>query len=937
VSLEFMGARQDLPPLGVIPAAHAGDLFFGWVNLDSIAMLAEHPAVVRVESLRSWMPTSSSGDGGPGDINGGNSLNLKATGRGVRLAVIDLGFDFLHPALVRQVGTGEQVRALWLHDMQLPPPSSAPAGTLGLRLSTKELQTALDWYKGPAGGLPGPTAVETHLKRLATIVANPDYRTLVQQHGTAVVGIAAGNGRGAPNGAPSPEPGVAPDADLVLIAIGAHDETRFADSSQVCAAFQVAFEDPSTPCVALMADSDNLGPHDGSLAGERFLDELLLQPGRAIVLTAGNHNHEASSSPGAAAWHAVAEPGPGGGIPLPLTLRYDSGAASPDSAEIWFRAPAGVTATASISVKVHDNSVGPPVIVEESATPVTIFRPTDNPGDMTTVSAQLQFDDEAAAYCLQLVFRPAQNKEIVPSEWTIDVTADGPVHAWLDRNNESNPAIARWIGAPALAGADLMTLGSPASATRPLAVGSAVGEAANPSSFSGRGPVRTGSNGYRKPDVVALGEGVKAPLGVPHDRRLHIDNSIVDSRYKICDPGGTSYAAPQVAGACALLFQHFGPVATWADIRQAILQSAVRTSGMPAPDPDGWDSACGFGLLDIKSLFSPQTPVAADLWLPKARGDTGSEPFVAETFWDSSALMLEDAAGRALDPVGVAVGELTPARLRVRVANRGARSARDVVMTAWWAPLGATHPLPRPEVGGGAWQATGLRSEGREGNLQRVAEIAPGEFSERCFDWVPPRDQEGRHLPHLLLATASSEDDPYDPTDTLCAQNNAAMLAIAAVHAGMSAEFQILGSDDTDGLILSCENPSAHLRVEGIPVTALPWRDAAMFLASGRRDRPLYGSVDATADMAVRLSTRLEGPEAVAEITDVLGAERLELRDGRVTIDAGSRLTLPRLRIADGTALVVHIAAPGDATGAIHMLHLSGGRRVGGATVRVLA
>src|SRR5262249_24091048 len=145
--------------------------------------------------------------------------------------------------------------------------------------------------------------------------------------------------------------------------------------------------------------------------------------------------------------------------------------------------------------------------------------------------------------------------------------------------------------------------------------------------------------------------------------------------------------------------------------------------------------------------------------------------------------------------------------------------------------------------------------------------------------------------------------------DTVCAQNNAAMLCIAAVRAGMPAEFQILGSDDTDGLMLWCDDPNSRLRVDGLPVTVLPWRDAAMFQDSGRRVRPLYGSVDATEDMALRLSRQFEGPEAVAEITDVLGAEKLALQDGRVTIHGRVRLTLPRLRIAHGTPLVLRVVA----------------------------
>ena len=110
-----------------------------------------------------------------------------------------------------------------------------------------------------------------------------------------------------------------------------------------------------------------------------------------------------------------------------------------------------------------------------------------------------------------------------------------------------------------------------------------------------------------------------------------------------------------------------------------------------------------------------------------------------------------------------------------------------------------------------------------------------------------------------------------------------------------------------------------------------------MFQASGRRDRPLYGSPDMTDDMAIRLSADLEGPEAVAAITDVTGAERASLAE-RTRYDRRSRAACAaRLRIARGTPLELQIAALGLTGGGIHVLHLSGGRRVGGGTVQVAA
>ena len=209
-------------------------------------------------------------------------------------------------------------RPRWLLDVGSPAWNSAPR-----------------WqrYDGPPPppATARPDAVELHLGRLRDPPGNALYKTMLQQHGTAVVGIAAGDGRGPGPGATV---GVAPAADLQLIALGAHDEQRFADRTEVAAAFSAAFADLSAPCVALMANSDNLGPHDGSLHGERALDDWLLSPGRAIVITAGNLNQQPSAKPPLARFHATADLD-GNGPPQPLTLHYMSGATWPDSAEIW--------------------------------------------------------------------------------------------------------------------------------------------------------------------------------------------------------------------------------------------------------------------------------------------------------------------------------------------------------------------------------------------------------------------------------------------------------------------------------------------------------------------------------------------------------------------------------------------------------------------------
>jgi subtilisin family serine protease len=903
VVMEFLGGKRDLPALGAIAATRIGDIVSGWVNIASIPRLAAHPATLRLEAVQAT--GTPLGDAPAGDAPAGSGAPAAGpTGKGVRLAVIDNGFDFLHPAFLH--GEPPRVRTKLLHDMVLAPPEGAPPGSLGRRFSEAELQASLDWYLDPTRPLDqAPAPVALHLARLDS--SDSDSRRQLRQHGTAVLGIAAGNGRGA--GLVQSEAGVAPDAEPQLYAIGLHDERRFADVTEVHAAFEAAFRDAGlAPCVALMANSDNLGPHDGSLDGEIILDELLLLPGRAIVLTAGNQNHTDPPAPGCVPpLHALLEPG----STEKLQLRFDSGVISAESAEVWFQPPAGSAASVTISATIRGATIGPVTLTEAAALHsgalpgwTTILDPSQNQ-DGTLVVALLQPDPEAGAHVLRLVFRPVNGPDIAPSLWTIEPVAEGPVHGWLDRNSGG---LARWEGAAAQAGASRTTIGSPACATRPVTVGSVVRPQAE--------------RHQRKPELVACGEGVRGPLGWPAERVL-----------RQAPPGGvdyanfaqgTSYAAPQVAGLAVLAFERFGPPdpllghpASWADIRQALLLESVRRPGMPAPDEEGWDPACGYGLADPGA--GPCAPEGPDLWIAKDAGDAGAEPFVAWRFWSSPDLALLDGDGGALDPRSVALGEAVPAQLRIRVANRGVARAEGVRISAWWAPLGALHPLPQPgEQPGGAWRAVGSAA---------VETLDAGAAAEVTL-LLPSLP-----LPCQLLAALDTAGDSYDPAQPFCATNNIAVLTLAATRRGMTPPcFTILGSEGADGAVLWTEGTG--LLVENLPLAAIPWRQADVFLRARRRwiARPLHGDASGTTDAALLAGDVELTGEEIEEVTDIQGATRLVLRSGKVSLEAGPKLVIPRLRITESAKLEIHASAEAD----LHMLHLSGGRRVGGGTIRVV-
>ncbi len=109
-------------------------------------------------------------------------------------------------------------------------------------------------------------------------------------------------------------------------------------------------------------------------------------------------------------------------------------------------------------------------------------------------------------------------------------------------------------------------------------------------SSRGPGPLNTGCENGFYPELVAPGVSVRTTSkgSIP---------TVVDFYQTV---SGTSFAAPHVAGAMALLLQAF-PQATVEDMQNAILISARQTSH--TDDPPGPDNNYGYGLLDVEQAY----------------------------------------------------------------------------------------------------------------------------------------------------------------------------------------------------------------------------------------------------------------------------------------------------------------------------------------------
>jgi subtilisin family serine protease len=911
--VRFLGSRCELAALGAEVAAQAGDIFVAWVNLVGLVRVLEHPATVRAEPGRTWQAAAVAVEVARAHAlppHGSAALGL--TGRGTRIGVVDTFVDVLHPDLRDDAGA---TRLAWLHDHALPPRDRAGQPRIGARYDRAEIDAAIaawETRRASEGAL-------AHLARARDLPRAPSAageRRVLQTHGTAVAGIAAGGGRLEGRALP----GIAPAAELAFVAAADQDERRFGNEAAMLAGVAALFE-TATPLhrvagvVVNLSNGDNLGPHDGSLLGEEFLDALLRLPGRALVVAAGNEHllRFQGLPPLPMPAHALAR-GDGPARDVELALEFAPGCLFGETAEIWFSAdgPGAVTISAELGAR----SAGP-VTVREPDGMIGLFvtPPFQPPGFSALARLSPEPGDQ---WCLTLMLTPAPDTTLPRGTWRFTVHgARGDVHGWVDRNNRM---LRRWLGEPGADGiASGTTLNVPSTARRVLAVASLdaapEGMPSRVSDFSGRGPSR--APGVPKPELAAIGAFVTAPAM----RGLIVGASPVMSA------GGTSFAAPQVAGAAALYCERIhvltGLAPAAADIRQALCESARRdTLRLPddtVPDEQGWDRAAGFGALDIGAMVAATMagPArGADLWMQRNEADTGLEPLVSEDLCFSPAIALLDGAGRAVERIAPGAGPLTG---RVRYANRGDRPARDAVLRLWAGPacLNATPPLP------GRTHGFVLIGE------RQLGDVGPGAEAEALLAWPEPDP-----ATPLLVATLDSADDPLSPDEPMPARNNAAVRSFAMARiapAGTRLAIGVTGSAEEDGLVIRAIGATA-LRL-ALPAVALPFHRAALHEGPwGMRERPHAGASDAADDPVSLLNERIEDASRVTLLTEALGADRLRLARGRAILEGRDAIVLPRLRLAAAATIRLAVRAAGGA-GAITALLLSGGRRASACTV----
>lgn len=905
-------SSKDLTRLGIKVRSQAGDIFSVFVPLSTIPKLEASSAIRFIELARPLFTTLNQAIPFT-QINVLQSAMPPINGSGVIVGVIDNPLDIYHPDF-RTVANATRVLFLW--DQSLRPqgteagpptaptlPGFIPTGgtTYGVEYSQASINNELNNFNPPA-----TPAYQT----VRHSPPNPPINT-VNGHGTLVTGCAAGNGLGQAG----TFTGAAPNASIIFVRpLGVFLTSLAADNTAVLDAFAYIFARASQlgqACVVNLSSSDNQGPHDGTTLGEQFLDNLLLTPGRAITLSAGNSNNTASHAAGNVQAGATTN----------LILNYTAGAVNSDDIEIWYDGHDRFTTTVTIPTA-PATTVGP--VAPGSTTNVTL--PTSNIQiQVSSVLADARNGDNLIS--IIITRPPGQN--IPAGNWTIALTGttiiNGSFQAWVDRNNRGRSA---WQ--PPFLQENQLTLGIPSTARRPITVGNHDKTAPTPniSGSSGCGPSR---DGRIKPEIATIGTNVTAPS----PRNM---NSSLASQLLYQAASGTSFSAPLTAGACALLFQCRGATSTWANLKQ-ILEDTAGTTGLNIPH-----NAFGFGFMQMGNACVQPGP-NVDVWIRDDITDTGMEPFTGPVAWLSPDIEVLDSTGNPVPNPTYNPSNRFNNIIRITVRNRGTQIARNTEVYLYWADPGTNLPFPA------TWNSTGIYTDGpgflTQTNKIVIPQLVGGSSVSVQFAWAPPAPGSNlRGDNHFcLLARLENEGDSSNigvgGWPIITAKNNIGLHNVLVQPASDSQmSFYVIGSYDQDSLIIYTELVSGKVSLN-IPIQALPWRDIQLIERYTMR-RQVYGCGTLDDDPLAKMKVTLKGEEIQIR-TDIIGAEMLELNNGVASILVADkedrRLFIPNIRLAEGVKMpaivYVHDSKINENKHFVHIAQLSGGQLVGGVTLEL--
>ena len=172
-------------------------------------------------------------------------------GKGVLVAVIDSGIEYANVDFRKEDGT-TRILSLWDQSVEGMPPQGYQLGT---EFTEEQINEAL--------------RQKTRAEQLAIV---PSIDT--SGHGTAVTGIAAGNGRGSEAGR---QAGAAPESSLIIVKLGSPRKEGFPRTTELMQGIDYVIrkaQELGMPVAVNLSFGNTYGSHDGTSLLERFIDDI---------------------------------------------------------------------------------------------------------------------------------------------------------------------------------------------------------------------------------------------------------------------------------------------------------------------------------------------------------------------------------------------------------------------------------------------------------------------------------------------------------------------------------------------------------------------------------------------------------------------------------------------------------------------------------------
>lgn len=196
------------------------------------------------------------------------------TGKGILMACIDSGIDYMHEDFRKEDGTTRILR-LWDQTIEGNPPEGYRIGT---EYTEEEINHAIQ----------ASTPQERY-----SIVPSRD----LSGHGTAVAGIAAGNGRESQG----VYHGVAPESPLLVVKLGNPVEGGFPRTTELMQGIDYAVREGirlGMPVVLNLSFGNSYGSHSGTSLVETYINNVANLGRTTICIGSGNEGAKAGHTSG---------------------------------------------------------------------------------------------------------------------------------------------------------------------------------------------------------------------------------------------------------------------------------------------------------------------------------------------------------------------------------------------------------------------------------------------------------------------------------------------------------------------------------------------------------------------------------------------------------------------------------------------------------------